>query len=76
MIKMIKDPQFDVIIIGGGCTGAGMVRDCALRGLKTLLIERGDICSETTGTPGYSHDPYGSRERRRYQRSGGADTRS
>jgi len=46
----MKDPQFDVIIIGGGCTGAGMVRDCALRGLKTLMIERGDICSETTGT--------------------------
>ena len=46
----MKEPKFDVIIIGGGCTGAGMVRDCALRGLKTLLVERGDVCSETTGT--------------------------
>lgn len=46
----MTDPQFDVIVIGGGCTGAGMARDCAMRGLKTLLIERGDICSETTGT--------------------------
>ncbi|MHA1783636.1 MAG: FAD-dependent oxidoreductase [Candidatus Helarchaeota archaeon] len=42
--------DFDVIIIGGGCTGAGMVRDCALRGLNALMIERGDISSETTGT--------------------------
>ncbi len=46
----MSNPQFDVIVIGGGCTGAGMARDCAMRGLRTLLIERGDICSETTGT--------------------------
>ena len=38
---MIK--QADVIIIGGGATGAGVARDCALRGIKALLLERGDI---------------------------------
>lgn len=32
---------WDVIVIGGGVTGAGVARDCAMRGLKTLLLERG-----------------------------------
>lgn len=41
--------EFDVIIIGGGITGAGMQRDCAMRGLKTLLIERSDIATGATG---------------------------
>ncbi|HNV46666.1 MAG TPA: anaerobic glycerol-3-phosphate dehydrogenase subunit A [Spirochaetota bacterium] len=41
--------EFDVIIIGGGATGAGIVRDCSLRGLRALLIEKDDIASGTTG---------------------------
>ena len=41
--------EFDVIIIGGGITGAGTARDCALRGLKVLLIERHDIATGATG---------------------------
>ena len=41
--------QFDVIIIGGGATGAGVARDCSLRGLKSLLLERGDIATGATG---------------------------
>lgn len=41
--------QYDVIIIGGGATGAGVARDCALRGIKALLIERGDIATGATG---------------------------
>ena len=28
--------QFDVIVIGGGATGAGTARDCAMRGLRVL----------------------------------------
>lgn len=44
-----KHNEFDVIIIGGGITGAGTARDCALRGLRTLLIERHDICDGATG---------------------------
>ncbi|MBN0780577.1 FAD-dependent oxidoreductase, partial [Pseudomonas aeruginosa] len=39
----------EVIIIGGGATGAGIVRDCARRGLRTLLIERHDIATGATG---------------------------
>ena len=33
----------DVIIIGGGATGAGIARDCALRGLRVILVERHEI---------------------------------
>lgn len=40
---------YDVIIIGGGITGAGTARDCAMRGLKVLLIERNDIATGATG---------------------------
>ncbi len=44
-----KDHEFDVIIVGGGITGAGTARDCALRGLKVLLIERHDLATGATG---------------------------
>lgn len=39
----------DVIVIGGGATGAGVARDCALRGLKCVLLERRDIATGATG---------------------------
>ena len=42
-------PEYDVIIIGGGATGAGTARDCAMRGLKTLLVERFDFTAGATG---------------------------
>ncbi len=41
--------EYDVIVIGGGATGAGTARDCALRGLKVLLIERFDFTAGATG---------------------------
>ena len=44
-----KVNEFDVIIIGGGITGAGTARDCSLRGLKVLLLERHDIATGATG---------------------------
>ena len=51
---MAKDvnKQYDVIVIGGGITGAGTARDCAMRGLSTLLVERYDL---TTGATGRNH---------------------
>ena len=39
----------DVIIIGGGATGAGIARDCALRGINCILLERRDIATGATG---------------------------
>ena len=41
--------QYDVIVIGGGVTGAGIARDCAKRGLKTVLLERLDVASGASG---------------------------
>lgn len=41
--------ESDVIIIGGGATGAGIARDCALRGLRAILVERDDIATGATG---------------------------
>ena len=41
--------EYDVIIIGGGITGAGTARDCAMRGLKTLIVERFDFTAGATG---------------------------
>ena len=40
---------YDVIIIGGGATGAGIARDCSLRGIRALLLERSDIATGATG---------------------------
>lgn len=41
--------EYDVIVIGGGITGAGIARDCAMRGFKTVLLERQDFSSGTSG---------------------------
>lgn len=46
---MTNHKEYDVIIIGGGITGAGTARDCAMRGLRTLLIERNDLATGATG---------------------------
>jgi glycerol-3-phosphate dehydrogenase len=44
----IQQTNYDVIIIGGGINGAGTARDAAMRGLKTILIEKGDFASGTS----------------------------
>lgn len=44
-----RNDEFDVIVIGGGATGAGTARDCALRGLRVLLVERFDFAAGATG---------------------------
>ena len=45
----IYNKEYDVIVIGGGATGAGTARDCALRGLSVLLVERDDYSTGATG---------------------------
>jgi glycerol-3-phosphate dehydrogenase len=42
------DEPFDLIVIGGGITGAGILLDASQRGLRVLLVERGDIASGTS----------------------------
>ena len=39
---------FDIIVVGGGIIGAGIARDAALRGLKTLILEKVDFACGTT----------------------------
>lgn len=46
---MSKNKEYDVIVIGGGATGAGTARDCAMRGLSVLLVERHDFATGATG---------------------------
>jgi len=46
--KRLAATTFDVLVIGGGATGAGVARDAALRGLTTALVERDDFASGTS----------------------------
>jgi glycerol-3-phosphate dehydrogenase len=41
--------SIDVLVIGGGATGAGLLRDLARRGLRGLLVDKGDLASGTSG---------------------------
>ena len=47
-IKTASQEMFDVIIIGGGVTGAGIALDAQNRGLKVLLLEKGQFGSGTS----------------------------
>lgn len=46
---IMKSIATEVIIIGGGATGAGTFRDCLLRGIPAALVEKNDLASGTTG---------------------------
>ncbi|MCZ7571174.1 MAG: anaerobic glycerol-3-phosphate dehydrogenase subunit GlpA [Ardenticatenaceae bacterium] len=45
----MKQISTEVVVIGGGATGAGTVRDVAMRGFKTILVEKSDLTHGTTG---------------------------
>jgi glycerol-3-phosphate dehydrogenase len=40
--------EFDVVIVGGGINGCGLIRDLALNGVRTLLLDKGDFSSQTS----------------------------
>lgn len=44
----LDQQHFDLLVIGGGITGAGIARDAALRGLKVALLEKSDFGSGTS----------------------------
>jgi len=46
--KDFAGETFDLIVVGGGIIGAGIARDAAIRGLKTLLLEKEDFAYGTT----------------------------
>ncbi|WP_370341975.1 glycerol-3-phosphate dehydrogenase [Pararhodobacter marinus] len=43
-----SDPIYDLVVIGGGINGCGIARDAAGRGLKVLLVEKGDLAGATS----------------------------
>ena len=47
-VNKITKEHFDIIVIGGGITGGGIALDAASRGLKVLLLEKGDFASGTS----------------------------
>jgi glycerol-3-phosphate dehydrogenase len=47
-LRALASPEFDVVVVGGGITGAGVARDAARRGLRTALVERNDFASGTS----------------------------
>ena len=47
-IEQGQNKLFDILIIGGGITGAGIVLDASSRGLNTLLIEKNDFAEGTS----------------------------
>jgi glycerol-3-phosphate dehydrogenase len=47
-LDLLATQPFDVLVIGGGITGAGIARDAALRGLTVALVDKGDFASGTS----------------------------
>ncbi len=47
-LRAMSEDTFDLAIIGGGITGAGVARDAASRGMKVALIESSDFASGTS----------------------------
>src|SRR5579871_6870976 len=47
-LRRLADETFDVLVIGGGVTGAGVALDAASRGLSTALVEKADFASGTS----------------------------
>ncbi|SDT39190.1 glycerol-3-phosphate dehydrogenase [Maribacter dokdonensis] len=47
-IGNLESEEFDLVVIGGGITGGGIALDAASRGLKVVLLEKGDFASGTS----------------------------
>src|SRR6478736_5426466 len=47
-LATLRDRAFDVVVVGGGITGAGVARDAAMRGLSVALVEKDDFASGTS----------------------------
>jgi glycerol-3-phosphate dehydrogenase len=47
-LEQLGAETFDVLVVGGGITGAGVALDAASRGLRTALVERDDFASGTS----------------------------
>src|SRR3954451_22944746 len=47
-VESLADGTFDLLILGGGITGAGVALDAVLRGFRVALIDKGDFASGTS----------------------------
>ncbi len=47
-LEAASGTAYDVIVVGGGITGAGIARDAAMRGLKVALVEKEDLAAGTS----------------------------
>jgi glycerol-3-phosphate dehydrogenase len=47
-VAALSEDEFDVVVIGGGITGAGVALDAATRGYSVALVERADFASGTS----------------------------
>ncbi len=50
-LRRLSDERFDVLVVGGGISGAGVALDAASRGFRTALVERDDFASGTSSKP-------------------------
>ncbi|MEJ7760373.1 MAG: glycerol-3-phosphate dehydrogenase/oxidase [Gemmatimonadaceae bacterium] len=48
MFAALEGRRFDLLVIGGGITGAGIARDAAMRGLSVAIVDKGDWGSGTS----------------------------
>jgi glycerol-3-phosphate dehydrogenase len=48
LVNKLKNEPFDVLVIGGGITGAGIALDAQARGMKTALVEMQDFAAGTS----------------------------
>ena len=48
LLRRLADERFDLLVVGGGITGAGIARDAALRGLTVALLEAEDFAAGTS----------------------------
>ena len=48
LLRRLADESFDLLVVGGGITGAGIARDAALRGLSVALLEAEDFAAGTS----------------------------
>ena len=47
-IAALSTEHFDVVVVGGGITGAGVALDAASRGYSVALVEKADFASRTS----------------------------
>jgi glycerol-3-phosphate dehydrogenase len=47
-VARVAHEEFELLVVGGGATGAGIARDAALRGIRVALVEAGDFAGQTS----------------------------